>query len=100
MSVVRVSAIVLGLSAASIDTLHGHARRRAFTWIVLGTLLVALPFVAAAASHEAKPTRDWDARAVEVLLAGRRYEAGPATTRSPAARPFARSSPTPPEGRR
>ncbi len=34
---------LLGLSAANTDALEGNARRRAFGWIAIGTLLVAIP---------------------------------------------------------
>ena len=57
--------VLLGLSAASVGNLSGHARRRAFEWIALGTLLVALP-LAATSFHAVTGARNRD-RATTVV---------------------------------
>ena len=57
--------VILGLSTASVGNLSGHARRRAFEWIVLGTILVALP-LAATSFHVVKGAQNRDLATVVV----------------------------------
>ena len=68
---------LLGLSAAATSNLSGHARRKAFEVIIVGTLLVAVPLAATSAQAlRSSRTRIVARNVTEVWLRGTSYEVG------------------------
>ncbi|MCB0021586.1 MAG: DUF389 domain-containing protein [Caldilinea sp.] len=66
---------LLGLSAANTGVLPGHARRRAFGWIAIGTLLVVIPLgVTSYSTLTRTMQRNQVAAAVQGWLQGEDFE--------------------------